>query len=115
MIQFTNTLKAWGTENFNATLKNEIEQLKADCLPLQQGLTIGNYALDNKVQALVLQVADDPQCIHAKVGIFYTSIISGCSCADDPTPIDENTEYCDVMCIINKQTASTTIQILPTN
>lgn len=114
MISLHNTLRAFGTAEFNTVLKSDIEQLKAEHLPLQQGLTVGNYALDNKIQAMILHVSDDEEYIHAKIGIFYTSIIGGCSCADDPTPVDENNEYCDVMCDINKKTAAATIRLLKT-
>lgn len=109
MIQFHNTIKAWGKPGFNDILKKEIEQLDATQLPLQQGLTTGSHALDRNIQAMILVVSEDRDFIHAKVGIFYTSIIAGCSCADDPTPISENNEYCDVLCSINKQTAETRI------
>ena len=91
-----------------------LEQLKAEDLPLQQGLSTGNYAFDNKIQVMILKVTDDKDFIHAKAGLFYTSIIGGCSCADDPTPIDENNEYCEILCIINKNTADTTIQLMKT-
>jgi len=38
MIQLTKALHAWGTPDFEAVLKQEIAQLGADYLPLQQGL-----------------------------------------------------------------------------
>ena len=114
MIQFHNALNAFGSPEFNAALKNEIEQLDAEHLPLQQGLTTGSYALSNKIQAMILGTSEDTDFISARVGIFYTSIIAGCNCADDPSPVDENNEYCEVLCIINKKTADTTIQLVKT-
>jgi hypothetical protein len=112
MIQFRNTLKAFGSPEFNGVLKNEIEHLDAEHLPLQQGLTTGSYALNNKIQAMILDTSDDTDFINARVGIFYTSIIAGCNCADDPTPVDENNEYCEVQFAINKITAETTVKII---
>ena len=50
--------------------------------------------------------------ILVKAGIFYTGIIAGCSCADDPTPLDEQNEYCELELNINKETAETTIVLL---
>ena len=114
MIQLPDILKTFGSPEFNSALKNALERLKAEDLPLQQGLNIGNYAFDNKIQVMILKVSDDKDFIHAKAGLFYTSIIGGCSCADDPTPIDENNEYCEILCIINKNTADTTIQLMKT-
>ena len=61
---------------------------------------------------MIISVADDPDHIHVKAGIFYTGIIAGCSCADDPTPVDEQAEYCEVRLEINKATAATAISLL---
>lgn len=111
MIQLHNVIKAWGTTDFNDALKTAIETMDATHLPLQQGLTISSYALDNKIRAMILKVSDDPHFIHAKAGIFYTGIIAGCNCADDPSPVDENNEYCEVLLAINKQTGETSVQL----
>ena len=112
MLRLHNTIKTWGTAEFNDVLKKEIEQLNADHLPLQQGLTRSNYAMDNKVKAMILNVTDDNQFINAKIGIFYSGIIAGCNCADDPTPVEEQNEYCEVQFVINKQTAETSVTLL---
>jgi len=42
MVRLGNALSAWGTSGFEAILKQEIAQLGADQLPLQQGLSTGN-------------------------------------------------------------------------
>jgi len=47
-----------------------------------------------------------------KAGLLYAGIIAGCSCADDPTPIDEVTEYCVVRFDIDKATAETKVTLL---
>ena len=112
MIRLTKTLAAWGTPDFEDTLKEEIEQLGAEQLPLQQGLSTSSYALDNKVKVRIISASEEANYIHAKVGIFYTGIIAGCSCADDPTPINENNEYCEVQLEINRTTAETTVTLL---
>ena len=112
MPKLADSLHAWGTPDFKRILKSEIEQLDASQLPLQQGLSIGSYALDNKLDVIVIDAAEAEGHIRAKVGIFYTSIIAGCSCADDPTPVDENNEYCVVQLDINTSTAETTLTLL---
>ncbi len=112
MIRFTKALHAWGTPGFHDILKEEIERLDAAQLPLQQGLTISSHALDNDLRALILGVSEEAGSIRAKAGIFYAGIIAGCSCADDPTPVDEQNEYCVVQLDINKQTAETTVTLL---
>jgi hypothetical protein len=112
MIRLSKTLNAWGTPDFESVLKEEIEQLNVKQLPLQQGLSTSSYALDNKVKARIISASESANFIHAKIGIFYTGIIAGCSCADDPTPINENNEYCEVQLEINKITAETTLTLL---
>ena len=112
MLKFADSLHAWGTPAFKHALKTEIEQLDASQLPLQQGLTLGSYALDNKLDVIVIGAAEEEGHIRAKVGIFYTSIIAGCSCADDPTPIDENNEYCVIQVDIDPVTAEAVLILL---
>lgn len=109
MIRLTSALQAWGTAEFSKVLKQEIEQLHVELLPLQQALSTSSYAVDNKLKAMIIQVSDDTNAIHAKVGLFYSGIIAGCSCADDPTQVDEQSEYCEVQFAINKNTADTTV------
>jgi hypothetical protein len=47
-----------------------------------------------------------------KLGVFYTGIIAGCNCADDPTPIDTQTEYALISLRIDKQTAEADFSLL---
>ncbi len=112
MIRLTKTLNAWGTPNFRDILKKEIEKMGADELPLQQGLSTGSYALDSKLNAMIIGVSEGADFIYVKAGIFYSGVIAGCSCADDPTPVNEESEYCVVQFDISKITAETTVALL---
>ena len=112
MIKLTKSLKAWGDSNFEDILKEEVEQVKADALPLQQGLTLSSYVTDSPHKAVIINVSDEEEFIRVKAGIFYSGIIAGCSCADDPTPISEQTEYCEVLFAINKKTAEAKVVLL---
>lgn len=111
MIIFSHSLKAWGSDTFRDTLKQDIEQLNPDLLPLQQALTVSSYVTSNHVKAMIINVTDDAHSIYAKAGIFYSGIIMGCNCADDPTPVDEQPEYCVLQFTINKNTAEATVNI----
>jgi len=113
MICFEQALAAWGTPAFEPALKSEIERLTPNELPLQRGLASGSHALETDIEAMILSVSETDVYIVAKAGIFYRSVIAGCSCADDPTPIDERNEYCEVELKIDKSTAATTIALLP--
>ena len=112
MIRLTKTLNAWGTSGFEDILKGEVEQIDPDQLPLQQGLSISSHVTDSRRTLLVLGVADDAGFIHVTAGILYSGVIAGCSCADDPTPVDEQNEYCEVQIEINKKTAEATVALL---
>ena len=112
MIRLPNALNAWGTPGFEAILKQEIEELDAAHLPLQQGLAISSHVTDRPFRAMVISVREEPGVIRVKAGIFYTGVIAGCNCADDPTPIDEQNEYCVVQFEIDRATADTTVTLL---
>lgn len=112
IIRLNRSLRAWGTPEFEGILKEEIEQIDVGQLPLQEGLSTSSYALDNKLSTMVISASDEVGFIRVKAGIFYKGIIAGCSCADDPTPVDENNEYCEVQLDIDKTTANTTVNLL---
>ena len=112
-MRLIEVLNAWGTPKFSETLKAAIEGMDASQLPLQQGLATTSYAVDTGLKAMIIGFSEEREVIRAKAGIFYSGIIAGCSCADDPTPVDEQNEYCEVQLDIDKRTAETRITLLP--
>lgn len=112
MIRLDKALRAWGTPDFEAVLKQEIEQLGVDQLPLQQGLSTGNYVTADPLTVVINSVAEIDKVIRIKAGIFFKSVIGGCSCADDPTPTSEINEYCEVQLDIDKATAATAVALI---
>lgn len=112
MIRLMQSLNAWGTPGFADVLKKELEQLDADALPLQQGLSTGSHAIATSIRVLINATGEEAGFIRARAGILYAGIIAGCSCADDPTPVDEQPEYCEVRVDIDKRTGDTTIALL---
>lgn len=112
VIQLPKSLNAWGRPDFKDVLKREIEQLDARQLPLQQGLSASSYVTDRPFQAMIIGVVEEAELIRAKVGIFYTGVIAGCNCADDPSPIDEQNEYCVLLFGIDRKSADTTASLL---
>ena len=111
MIQLKQTLRAWGTPDFKAVLKQEIAR-GADQLLLQQGLSSGNYVTADPITVMINSVAEMENIIRVRAGIFYQGILGGCSCADDPTPTSESNEYCEVQLDIDKTTAETAVTLL---
>ncbi len=111
-MQLSKSLNAWNTPAFEETLKREIQSLHGKLLPLQQGLSHSSYANEENFSAVILSVADDESSINVKAGIFFTGLIPGCSCADDPAPNNEYAEYCEVELEIDKTTAETRVRLL---
>jgi len=110
MMQLESSLRAWGTSGFETALKREIAQ-HASSLPLQQGLSTGNYVADTPISVTIIRLAELQCGICVQAGIFFQSVISGCSCADDPTPASEINEYCEFRIDIDKITAETSISL----
>ncbi len=112
MYKLGRSLVAWNTPKFREVFKQEAGQLGMAALPLQQGLSRSSHVSGDSYELVVLSATEEPLRILVKTGIFYQGIIAGCSCADDPTPIDEQTEYCEVLFEIDKKTAETKITLL---
>ena len=112
MIKLVNALEAWGTPDFENALKEEIHKIDTELLPLQEGLSQSSHVSEGDISVVILSVTEASNVIRAKTGIIYAGIIAGSCCADDPTPMSEQTEYCEVQFDINKMTAETTVTIL---
>lgn len=112
MILLPRVLQAWKSADFEQILKREIEALDAALLPLQQGLTHSSHASDEQFHAVILRVEENPDAIEARVAIFYTGLIPGCSCADDPTPDESYAEQCELRFEIDKRSAETRVALL---
>jgi hypothetical protein len=112
MFKLKQTLNAWNSSDFGNVFKREISYLKAEVLPLQQGLSGSSYASPENLSVTILKINSDENSIFVKAGLFYTGVIAGCSCADDPTPVSENNEYCEAVFVIDKATADTTVTLV---
>ncbi|NWG39300.1 MAG: hypothetical protein HXY27_04945 [Hydrogenophilaceae bacterium] len=111
-ILLPRSLAAWGTPAFENEFKTETAQLDASQLPLQQGLSLCSHVADSPISVRILGISETPDCLLVKAGILYAGIVAGCSCADDPTPISEQTEYCEVMFEINKLTSKASVSLM---
>jgi hypothetical protein len=101
MIHLIKSARAWSSSDFETILKNEVTALGLTHLPLQEGLSASSIALDHNLQLIVLQTRENNNIATVKMGAFYSGIIAGCSCADDPTPTDEVNEYCELEVYLN--------------
>lgn len=112
MLLLKQSISAWDKDNFTEIFKTEVSHLPHASLPLQQGLTKSSYVSDEIFTPIILNSSANESSICIKAGIFYTGIIAGCSCSDDPTPLDTQNEYCEIMFTINKQSAEAEIKLL---
>lgn len=110
-MRFELALAAWGTADFESSLKLEMARGR-DGLPLQRGLALGNQVTASPITVVIHHASATGKLIRVRAGIFYASVIGGCSCADDPTPIDENTEYCEVELAIDRKTGEAAVELL---
>jgi len=111
MFDLPLSLEAWSSDSFDTIFKREICSLDANLLPLQQGLQHSNYAVSDKLAVIILNAEQDDTSINIKAGLFYNGIVAGCNCADDPTPVDETNEYCEVFICIDRGTSHSTIEL----
>ena len=112
MLRLNDSLHAWGTPEFETVLKQELVR-QADLLPLQQGLSHSSSVAETPITVMIHSVADAGNAISVNAGIFYQGLVGGCNCADDPTPGNENSEYCAVSLAIDKASAIATVTLLP--
>lgn len=106
MLKFPNALRSWTFDSFERTLKSEIENLKTGTLPLENGISQGGRIDDSNITATILSTSDNPSMIKTKAGIFFTEIVGGCNCNDDPVEINA---YCEIIINIDKSTANADI------
>ncbi|MEW8412520.1 MAG: hypothetical protein AB2728_05360 [Candidatus Thiodiazotropha sp.] len=114
MIHLPKARDAWSSPGFNQTLKAELEALEADRLPLQQGLSQSSMVSPEPFSIIVVGSEADAAVIHCRVSVIYAGIVAGCSCADDPTPLDRLTECCELLLEIDRISAATKVALLET-
>jgi len=108
IINLNATLKSWGTENFNAALIGEIMSLKPGVIPLQQALTQGDTAAELPDKVSVISSSETDTDIVVMLAIFFTEIISGCSCGDEPENLNG---YCEMQLLVKKSSAEAEFRI----
>ena len=111
-MKLTKIQRAWGKPDFIKITKDEIQAIDCHQLPLQKGLAHSSYVSDSAFSITILKTYETNDTIIIKTGVFYTGIIAGCSCSDDPSPTDEQNEYCELVFNINKKTTEATVILL---
>ena len=87
-------------DGLGAALKAWIEGLGPGLLPLERCAARGGLVDDSAVTATVIAASVTADRIEARVGVFFTEILGGCSCGDDPAV--ENA-YCELQLRIDRR------------
>lgn len=112
MFTLQKSLQAWDTNNFNSTFKNEVITLDKQLLPLQKCLLFSSYVSPETISPVIISSSIDATHLLIKTTIFYSGIIAGCSCSDDPSPQDTQQESCDLLFRINLENAETQVELI---
>ena len=97
MPKLAQPLPAPGTEEFDQALLAALHSVKPADLSLERALRQGSAVLDEPISWTLLGRENNPGRILIRAGVFFTSQIAGCSCADDPTPADILNEFSEAI------------------
>ena len=62
--------------------------------------------------AFLMMLALGAPGLQAQVGVFFTSLIGGCQCADDPMPLEPLPEYAQIEVTIQRETGMACLRLL---
>ena len=110
MVILNESLGAWNTATFHATLKKELERLRSDVLPIAHIIAEGNRLDDSDLGIIVNEVHDDDARIIARVGVFFNEIVSCTTCSGGGGMCDE--AYCELQVAIDKSTGEASFEPL---
>jgi hypothetical protein len=105
MPSFPNSLRAWPSESFAEALKQEIQAVGIAGLPV--ATTQGGHVDEQEFSVMVLVTQETADAIEARVGVFFSEILGGCNCSEDPV---ESNSYCELIVAINKKNALTELR-----
>ena len=61
-----------------------LQELPPGSLPLRAGCNQGGLVDDSDIKVSVLSVTRGTDRVSARVGIFFSELVGGCNCNDDP-------------------------------
>ena len=91
-------------------LKQVLEALPIDALPLAKCTTQGGFVDDQPITVTVLRMTDSATGLEAKIGVFFTEAIGGCSCSGEDTHSANG--YGELLLSIDRQTAHVECTVL---
>ncbi len=110
MLQLQQSRQHWTSDQFAQVFKAELAAQDSTSLPLQQNLSYSSNVSDEPVSAVILKRSESDDCYIVDACIFFSGIIAGCSCADDPTPLDLHNESCELTFYIDRHNGQTRVE-----
>ena len=101
--------QTWNHGSFERDLKRELENLPAGTLPLTQATSRGGIVDDRDISVTVISTQETGGIIQSRVGIFFTEIVGGCGCGDDPIP---EHSYCEMRVSIDKRSSKAEFEVI---
>ena len=90
-------------------LRSALASLPSGSLPLQAACEQGGLVDDSDISVSVLGITRTREATVARVGVFFTEVVGGCNCHDDPV---RATGHCMLEAVIRGPDGSTTIKPL---
>jgi hypothetical protein len=112
MTEFSRVLQSVDSDDFEAVFKLALKSLSIEQLQLQQAVKSGSTVLSEGITVMVISRQQTEQFLQVKAGIFFRSMIAGCNCADDPSPVETLEEYTEALISVNKKDASFSISFV---
>jgi len=110
-ILLEKSCQAWDSPAFEETFKREVQALDAQQLQLHRAMQHGNHPGTRAPSVILLGSRGDQRSIEIRAGVLFSSVIGGCNCADDPSPLDEINEYCEMTFHIDRVSGETRIDL----
>jgi len=101
MPRFKQPLPEISDHDFDHRLCVALGQLSADELGLERALRSGN-AVDYRSVLWTVSGKSHGDPAQIRAGVFFNSMIAGCSCADDPGPADLINEFCEALITLDE-------------
>lgn len=103
MITLPKSLSSWQSNLFKHTFKAEILALDPLSIPLHLATSRGGYIDYGNIELMILSTGEDSTHLKISTGFFFTEVVGGCNCDDDPI---EANDYCTFLISINKTTSA---------
>ncbi len=97
MLEFDRPLPDPTTEEFDRELLALLHSASPAQLSLERALRQGSAVIAGSASWTLLGRETDAGGVTVRVGVFFTSQIAGCSCADDPNPADTLNEFSEAI------------------